>query len=130
DECHRAHTCLACRPELWTVAIEAIGRNITKREGAARMETTHHIRRQLRLGFKDRLLGHVAPSSAARIGLTPPLLRQEKSFVDQRIALPGGIGGKHSHLTIVDLAQRATVLAGDPYRVLAFFHKPALVDDD
>ena len=88
DACHRAHTRLTRRPELWTVTIEAIGRHRAKRQGPALMETTHPIRRHVRLGVQDRLLGHVALGSAARIGVAPPLLRQEKSFVDQSIALP------------------------------------------
>src|SRR4029434_8840711 len=78
----------------------------------------------------DHLLGHITLGSATRIRVAPPLLRQEEPFVDQRIALPGGTGSKHTYLAIVDLAQGATVLAGPPHRVLAFLAKPALIDDE
>jgi hypothetical protein len=41
--------------------------------------------------------------------------------------MPGGIRGKHPHLTIFDLAQRPTVLPRDPYGVRALFDKACLI---
>src|SRR2546428_10747753 len=43
--------------------------------------------------------------------------------------MPRSIGGKHPHLTILHFAQGATVLPGHAYRVLAFFDKARLIDD-
>src|SRR2546430_14341994 len=40
--------------------------------------------------------------------------------------MPGGIAGKHANLTILHLAQRATILPRDPHRVLALFDKARL----
>src|SRR2546430_17249902 len=42
--------------------------------------------------------------------------------------MPGGIAGKHANLTILHLAQRATILPRDPHRVLALFDKARLVE--
>src|SRR4029434_2498701 len=42
--------------------------------------------------------------------------------------MPGGIPGKHPNLTILHLAQRATLLPRDPYGVLALFDKARFVE--
>jgi hypothetical protein len=42
--------------------------------------------------------------------------------------MPRGIGGKHTHLTILDLPQAATVLPRDADGVLALFDKANLIE--
>src|SRR5262249_27342119 len=42
--------------------------------------------------------------------------------------MPRGIASKHADLTILDLAESATILPRDPHRVLALFDKASLVE--
>jgi hypothetical protein len=87
-----------------------------------------HRRCQLRLGVKRNLRGHLAFGPPGGIRFGPPRLRQEQTLVHQGIAMPRRIASKHAYLTILHLAQGATVLPCDPYRVLPFFDKARLVE--
>src|SRR6201984_3823639 len=56
-----------------------------------------------------------------------PFLWQVECPIDEGMAMPRHIGGKHSDLAIGDLARRASVLARDPARSLALFQKAGLI---
>jgi hypothetical protein len=93
------------------------------------VEVLYHGRSQLRFALPDDLLWQLTFRSPRLVGVGKPGLGDKQPLVDQRVALPRGIGRKHSHLTVLDFPQGAAVLAGHAHRVLPFFRKPCLIDD-
>jgi hypothetical protein len=94
------------------------------------MDTQQHLRRQFRFALKADLTRH--PTFGAPLGVivVKPGFGQKQSLIHQRVALGRGIGGKDPHLAVFHLADRATVLPGHPQRVLTFFDKATLVEND
>src|SRR5262249_34885472 len=129
-ECDRANTCLAGRPELWTVPIETVCGDIAEREDARRVHRVHHGRCKLGLRLKAAFFGHCTLRAACRRRLGTPQLRQEEPLIHQGIALPRGISRKHPHLAILYLAQGATVLTRHTHRVLPFFWKACFIQNE
>ncbi len=58
-----------------------------------------------------------------------PLLGQIQFTIQQRMAQRTGIAHKHADLAVLHVADRPSLLAGDPSRVAPFFHKACFVED-
>ena len=129
DEHDGAHTRLAGRPKVWTVAVEAVRHNILERQYPRLVEFLDHRGSQLGFALPHHRVWQLALSPPGGVGVEKPRLWQEQPFVDQGITLARRIGRKHPDLTVLDLPQRSAVLAGHTYGVLPFFRKPCLIDD-
>ena len=108
-------TCVHGGQKVGAIAIEAIRRDILERQEPFLHCGLQHGRRQLRFALQGQRVGDVALLTSGGIRVGPPRLRQEQPLVYQGIAWARGLGGAHPALTIVDLAQGATVLPCDPY---------------
>jgi hypothetical protein len=86
-----------------------------------------HLLRQVRLRRKAALRGNACALTAR--GVVGPLLRELEFPIEQKMALVSRIGHKHPHLAIFHTAGCPTLLARHPRRMLAFFQKSRLIDD-
>src|SRR5918912_3461399 len=127
DERDRAHTRLAGRPKVWTVAVETGRYNRLERQYPRLVDRLDHRGRQLRFALPHHRVWHLTLGPSRVIRVREPRLWQEEPLVDQGIALPRGIRGEHADLRVVALAQGAAVLAGHPHRGLPLFCKPGLI---
>ena len=86
-----------------------------------------HLLRQLRLRRKAALRRNACALTAR--GVVGPLFREIEFPIEQKMALGSRIGHKHPNLAIFNTAGCPTILARPPRRMLAFFQKSRLIDD-
>lgn len=111
-----ADTRRAGRPQGRAGAIEAIRSHVLERPHAGVRELLPHRRGPWGLRLPRDLIRPLPLGPPRLIGVGGPRRRDAAAFVDQRLPLPRGIGGKHAHLTMRALAQRPTIVAGHPPR--------------
>src|SRR5262249_59354958 len=119
DERDGAHTRLAGRPKVRTVAIQAIRHNILAGQHPRVMQVADHSRGHLGFALPDDLVRHLTFGPPDLVGLGEPRLRQEQPFVHQGIALARGIGGEDPYPAMLHLPYGAAVWAGGPPRASA-----------
>src|ERR1019366_5645146 len=85
-----------------------------------------HSRRELWLGRKADIGGHVCSFQAIRI--IGPFLRKIQRTIDERMTVARNVGSEDSDLAVRDLARRTGVLPCHPARLLALLEKAGLVD--
>src|SRR5215831_435537 len=119
-----AYTGLAGRPKVRAVAVEAIRHNVLERQYPCLVERLDHRGRQSGFALPRDLVRQLTFRPPGLVGVGEPRLWQKQPFVDEGIAPPRGIGGKHADLTVLDFAQGAAVLARDTNRIGPLFHEP------
>lgn len=92
-------------------AIHSVGGDKGKRHLGGK-RPCNHLPCDLRLGNKTNIVRNMRRLQAS--GLLGPSLRQIKRPVDEGMAVPRHIGGKHADLAVGDLARRPRILARNP----------------
>jgi hypothetical protein len=104
---------------LWTVPVQALRNNVFEWEeplGSARSQYSHC---ELGCGLKSDHWGDLAWRTTCGIGVCKPEVRQKQPLIQEGIAMAGGICSTDATLTVLDLAERATILPGHADHVLA-----------
>ena len=112
--------------KLPTVAVDAIGQNRSESHSVSQ-GLIDEFDRQLWLGFEFDLRRHSSPLAALRIA--HPTLRQIETSGDRRSNASVADDQFHTHLAVGLLADGATILMRDAYRVASLFEPATLVDN-
>src|SRR4030095_17254342 len=97
-----AHTRLPARPKVGLGPVEAVRHNILERQYPRLVEFLDHRGSQLGFALPRDLVRQLTFRPPGLVGVGEPRLWQKQPVVDEGIALPRGIGGKHGYLTASD----------------------------
>src|SRR5271166_5069613 len=87
-----------------------------------------HLQCQLVPGLKREGLGH--SGLLATRPVLGPVLRKIKTYINNRMFFSGDVTHVDAHLAVLNLAQAAAPLLGDPHRLGPFLGKPRGIKDD